>query len=177
MSRNSSFDSPRLLPGSSPLPAPQLSTGPALIPGGRAGRRGSASISSVNSSFSGVFGSGVAGSIGSAVDGSGQRQLLSDKYVLGEELGRGAFGQVYKGMDTRSGESVAIKQMCVSQVRSRAAVPCRFPKAFRHSALFGRPLMKGCVCHNFTTFQETCDELGCTWIRLASIYLQSSILQ
>lgn len=56
----------------------------------------------------------VAGSMGSAVDGGGQRHLLSDKYELGEELGRGAFGQVYKGMDTRSGEAVAIKQMCVA---------------------------------------------------------------
>ncbi|KAK9823005.1 hypothetical protein WJX81_005420 [Elliptochloris bilobata] len=37
--------------------------------------------------------------------------MLSDKYMLGEELGRGAYGQVFKGMDTRTGDCVAIKQL------------------------------------------------------------------
>jgi hypothetical protein len=64
------------------------------------------------SAGSGYSASTVAGSIGGGVDGTGQRQMLSDRYALGEELGRGAFGQVFKGMDTRSGEAVAIKQMC-----------------------------------------------------------------
>ena len=41
----------------------------------------------------------------------GARAALTDKYMLGEELGRGAFGQVFKGLDTRSGEAVAIKQL------------------------------------------------------------------
>lgn len=41
----------------------------------------------------------------------GGRAALTDKYMLGEELGRGAFGQVFKGLDTRSGEAVAIKQL------------------------------------------------------------------
>ena len=75
-------------------------------------RRQSPSLaSSASSSFSAMGTSTVAGSIGNGVDGTGQRQMLSDRYALGEELGRGAFGQVFKGMDTRSGEAVAIKQM------------------------------------------------------------------
>ena len=87
----------------SPLPGPGTSAVHA-----RGFRRPSPSLSA-GSSFSA---STVAGSIGGGVEGAGQRQMLSDRYALGEELGRGAFGQVFKGMDTRSGEAVAIKQMC-----------------------------------------------------------------
>ena len=36
--------------------------------------------------------------------------------MLGEELGRGAYGQVYKGLDTRTGDTVAIKQMSLSGI-------------------------------------------------------------
>ncbi len=94
----------------SPLPGPGAG---ALLAGSRGFRRASPSLaSSASSSFSAMGASTVAGSIAAGVDGTGQRQMLSDRYALGEELGRGAFGQVFKGMDTRSGEAVAIKQMC-----------------------------------------------------------------
>lgn len=33
------------------------------------------------------------------------------RYIIGEELGRGAYGQVFKGMDTSTGDVVAIKQI------------------------------------------------------------------
>ncbi|EIE26601.1 kinase-like protein [Coccomyxa subellipsoidea C-169] len=46
----------------------------------------------------------------------GSKGLLSDKYTLGEELGRGAFGQVFKGTDVRTGEHVAIKQMSLAGI-------------------------------------------------------------
>lgn len=35
---------------------------------------------------------------------------------LGEELGRGAYGQVYRGMDTRTGQHVAIKQLSLERI-------------------------------------------------------------
>lgn len=35
---------------------------------------------------------------------------------LGEELGRGAFGQVYLGLDTRTGQHVAIKQLSLERI-------------------------------------------------------------
>lgn len=35
---------------------------------------------------------------------------------LGEELGRGAYGQVYRGMDTRTGQHVAIKQISLERI-------------------------------------------------------------
>ena len=35
---------------------------------------------------------------------------------LGEELGRGAFGQVFRGLDTRTGEHVAIKQLSLERL-------------------------------------------------------------
>jgi hypothetical protein len=41
---------------------------------------------------------------------------LSDKYRLGEELGRGAFGRVFLGLDTRTGEHVAIKQLSLDRI-------------------------------------------------------------
>lgn len=47
------------------------------------------------------------------VPAAGLRGALSDRYTLGEVLGRGAFGQVLKGHDNKTGKPVAIKQLCV----------------------------------------------------------------
>ncbi|KAK9866669.1 hypothetical protein WJX84_008559 [Apatococcus fuscideae] len=49
-----------------------------------------------------------------AVNARGAKVVLSDKYTICEELGRGAFGQVFKGIDTRTGELVAIKQLSLT---------------------------------------------------------------
>lgn len=44
-----------------------------------------------------------------------QRPVLNDKYSVGDELlGKGAFGQVFKGQDLRTGENVAIKQLSLT---------------------------------------------------------------
>lgn len=40
-----------------------------------------------------------------------KRTVLSDRFLIGEELGRGAYGQVFKGMDAQTGDVVAIKQI------------------------------------------------------------------
>jgi serine/threonine protein kinase len=40
--------------------------------------------------------------------------LVGDRYEPGEELGRGAFGQVFKGTDIKTGEVVAIKEISLS---------------------------------------------------------------
>lgn len=59
------------------------------------------------------------GSQGSATPGTSSRSsktVLGDKYVLGEELGRGAFGQVFKGQDQSSGAAVAVKQLALSGI-------------------------------------------------------------
>ncbi|KAK9805307.1 hypothetical protein WJX73_000155 [Symbiochloris irregularis] len=60
------------------------------------------------------------GSQGSTTPGTSARgsarTVLGDKYQLGEELGRGAFGQVFKGLDQRTGNTVAIKQMALSGI-------------------------------------------------------------
>jgi hypothetical protein len=42
-----------------------------------------------------------------------KKQVL-DRFLIGEELGRGAYGQVYKGKDTTTGQNVAIKQISLS---------------------------------------------------------------
>ena len=39
---------------------------------------------------------------------------LSDRYMIGEELGRGAYGQVWKAIDSTTGSSVAIKQISLN---------------------------------------------------------------
>lgn len=69
-------------------------------------------------SASGLVGGGRSGG-GSGAPGGG-RAALTDKYMLGEELGRGAFGQVFKGLDTRSGEAVAIKQLALGGIPNEA---------------------------------------------------------
>eukprot|EP00983_Pelagomonas_calceolata_P127217 1161380-Pelagomonas_calceolata.AAC.14 len=43
---------------------------------------------------------------------------LSSRFMIGEELGRGAFGQVYKGIDLKSGDTVAIKQIALAGISS-----------------------------------------------------------
>lgn len=40
--------------------------------------------------------------------------LVGDRYELGEELGRGAFGQVFKGTCVKTGDVVAVKQISLS---------------------------------------------------------------
>ena len=45
---------------------------------------------------------------------------LSEKYRLGEELGRGAYGRVYRGLDARTGEQVAIKQISLARIPTGA---------------------------------------------------------
>lgn len=43
---------------------------------------------------------------------------LQDRFLLGEELGRGAFGLVHKGIDLKSGDTVAIKQIALEGISS-----------------------------------------------------------
>lgn len=45
-----------------------------------------------------------------------KKTVLSDRYLIGEELGRGAYGQVYKGIDMPTSESVAIKQISLAGI-------------------------------------------------------------
>lgn len=45
-----------------------------------------------------------------------KKTVLSDRFLIGEELGRGAYGQVFKGMDAHTGDVVAIKQISLSGV-------------------------------------------------------------
>lgn len=40
--------------------------------------------------------------------------LVGDRYELGEQLGRGAFGQVFKGTDAKTGGFVAIKEISLA---------------------------------------------------------------
>lgn len=48
--------------------------------------------------------------------GPGKKTVLSDRFLVGEELGRGAYGQVYKGIDLTRGDLVAIKQISLTGV-------------------------------------------------------------
>eukprot|EP00775_Hariotina_reticulata_P013544 gene13544-13671_t len=41
---------------------------------------------------------------------------MGGRFLIGEELGRGAYGQVFKGMDTTTGDVVAIKQISLGGV-------------------------------------------------------------
>lgn len=53
----------------------------------------------------------------SSSNASGKNKVvLGDRFMLGEELGRGAYGQVYKGIDLTSGEAVAIKQISLAGI-------------------------------------------------------------
>lgn len=43
-------------------------------------------------------------------------KTLNDKYLLGDELGKGAYGRVYKGVDLQNGDFVAIKQVSLENI-------------------------------------------------------------
>ncbi|KAJ8429021.1 hypothetical protein Cgig2_015000 [Carnegiea gigantea] len=43
-------------------------------------------------------------------------KILDNKYVLGDEIGKGAYGRVYKGLDLENGDFVAIKQVSLENI-------------------------------------------------------------
>jgi serine/threonine protein kinase len=49
--------------------------------------------------------------------GQGKKTVI-ERFLIGEELGRGAYGQVFKGMDSSTGDVVAIKQIGLGGVSS-----------------------------------------------------------
>ncbi|PIL35161.1 hypothetical protein GSI_02950 [Ganoderma sinense ZZ0214-1] len=51
----------------------------------------------------------------SPTHGSGSNKLLN-AYQLGDSLGKGAFGQVYRALNWATGETVAIKEIQLSNI-------------------------------------------------------------
>ncbi|GAB4844259.1 MAP3K epsilon protein kinase 1 [Ancistrocladus abbreviatus] len=43
-------------------------------------------------------------------------KTLENKYMLGDEIGKGAYGRVYKGLDLENGDFVAIKQVSLENI-------------------------------------------------------------
>ncbi|KAJ6682417.1 MAP KINASE KINASE KINASE SSK2-RELATED-RELATED [Salix koriyanagi] len=43
-------------------------------------------------------------------------KTLDNKYMLGDEIGKGAYGRVYKGLDLENGDFVAIKQFSLENI-------------------------------------------------------------
>ncbi|KAK1390262.1 MAP3K epsilon protein kinase 1 [Heracleum sosnowskyi] len=43
-------------------------------------------------------------------------KTLDNKYMLGDEIGKGAYGRVYKGLDSENGDFVAIKQVSLGNI-------------------------------------------------------------
>ncbi|XP_019454267.1 PREDICTED: cytokinesis protein sepH-like [Lupinus angustifolius] len=44
------------------------------------------------------------------------RILIDNKYMLGDEIGKGAYGRVFKGLDLENGDFVAIKQVSLENI-------------------------------------------------------------
>jgi len=53
---------------------------------------------------------------GSSSDKYG-RKVIGNRYRLGDELGRGASGKVYRGLDTQTGQHVAVKQVSLERLK------------------------------------------------------------
>ncbi|KAL9265206.1 MAP3K epsilon protein kinase 2-like protein [Drosera capensis] len=43
-------------------------------------------------------------------------RTLENKFILGDEIGKGAYGRVYKGLDLQNGAYVAIKQVSLENI-------------------------------------------------------------
>ena len=73
--------------------------------------------------FSGTgTGTGAGGASGGAERGRGKTWLLDSKYVLGEELGRGSSGKVYRALNQGGGSQfVAIKEIPLVGMSAAAA--------------------------------------------------------
>jgi len=64
----------------------------------------------------------------------GRTTIIVGDYQLGEKLGKGAFGTVYKGLDRRTGQFVAIKRLNISLVDSEVMMKeIELLKKFQHN--------------------------------------------
>ena len=49
------------------------------------------------------------------LEASSEKQIIvANKYIIGKKIGRGSFGEVYRGFDKDTKESVAIKLVSIS---------------------------------------------------------------
>src|SRR5213592_1912547 len=67
-----------------------------------------------------------------------QRQTLNDRYVIDRPLGRGGMAQVYEGMDSVLGRTVAIKILAAQYAGDRDFV-ARFRREARAAAALNHP--------------------------------------
>uniref|UniRef100_A0A7N0UJB9 non-specific serine/threonine protein kinase n=1 Tax=Kalanchoe fedtschenkoi TaxID=63787 RepID=A0A7N0UJB9_KALFE len=51
-----------------------------------------------------------------AASSAHKSKTLDNKYMLGDEIGKGAYGRVYKGLDLENGDFVAIKQVSLENI-------------------------------------------------------------
>ncbi|KAI3713964.1 hypothetical protein L1987_72553 [Smallanthus sonchifolius] len=51
-----------------------------------------------------------------ATNALNKSKTLDNKYMLGDEIGKGAYGRVYKGLDLENGDFVAIKQVSLENI-------------------------------------------------------------
>lgn len=74
-----------------------------------------------------------------AWNNDGNRRTINDKYLLGEEIGKGAYGKVFKGVDLQNGDTVAIKQVDMGAKLEQMCVCVCVVKAERRYALQAGP--------------------------------------
>ncbi len=64
----------------------------------------------------------------------GEGQLIANRFRLGEVIGQGGMGDVYRGVDTFTGQTVAIKALRPEIAHANPALVERFVREPRRSA-------------------------------------------
>ncbi|HWO19099.1 MAG TPA: protein kinase [Kofleriaceae bacterium] len=80
-------------------------------------------------------------------------QLLEDRFELGDRIGTGGMGEVFRGHDRASGEAVAIKVISVQAVQ-RAHGPARFAREVQVLAELDHPGIVRYIAHGETPAGE-----------------------
>lgn len=100
--------------------------------------------------------------------------------MLGDEIGKGAYGRVYKGLDLENGDFVAIKQVSLENIPPEDLASIMVSTYLNYGKLYFSSMLAGLVeaVHCCTWFHELELDylLGYSWVGLIRIHVRSEVI-